>query len=317
MTIFKRKPNNVIALISCVIILLASVSIHPVNTVLAADGLSASPLAEGWYIIQPECARYSALDVSGGNSNAGANVQIWQRNNTASQIFHLSYIGDGYYIITSLLGKVLDGKGAASRSGTNIQTWNFKNGYNQAFKIEKAGSCFYYLKYRQNTNLALDVSGAGSRNGTNVQVYNWSKNNKAQRWTFERMGNFEKNSAVSRVKSTTGSKPISFNIKANGSKSELTLWACNTNYNNRSYVQPSSCALSVRVYSGNKLIINQVLKGKVNTIKIDRKYTNYTVYISKYSQTGKGIIGRTIAGGNNFMNQANYCMISLNNAKIQ
>lgn len=279
-----------------------------------ADTLYAYPISEGWYYISPQCAPSRCLDVAGGRTDSGTNIQIYSRNYSGAQLFHLTYIGDGYYIITSYLGKVLDGQGGRSKSGTNIHTWDFNNGYNQAFRIENAGGGYYYLKYRQNTNLALDVSGGVNRNSANVQVYTWNNSN-AQKWSFSRAASFEKNSAVSRVRSTTNHKPATFNIKTNGRKSTITIWTCNLNWQQKYYIKDSG-KLSVRVYSGNKLIKDTIISGYKNRIKIDKKYKNYTVYISQYQQTGKGIIGRTIAGGNNFTNTAFYCMISLDNAKI-
>lgn len=299
--------------------LLAICAVFSLVTVIAPSEAQAGSWGlkgDGWYQLTPACASGKVLDVSGGSTKKGANIQIYESNSTDAQRFHLTSIGGGYYIITNKAsGKVLDVDGGKTKSGTNVQQWDYKSGTNQVFKIESAGNGYYYLKPKNNTNLALDVSGGKSANSTNVQVYTWSKNNKAQMWKLWCMNSaVEAYSSVSSIKSTTKSKPASFNVNANGTKSTVTVWACNTDLTNTVYQLQSSSSLNVLIVSGNKTIVNEVFKGKSKTFTIPAKYTSYTVYVSRYVMSGNNILTQTIAGGKNFTNLGYYCQVSLNNA---
>lgn len=49
------------------------------------------------------------MDIDNASTNSGANVQLFNSNNTAAQKFSIKSVGDGYYKIQcEATGKVLD-----------------------------------------------------------------------------------------------------------------------------------------------------------------------------------------------------------------
>ena len=145
---------------------------------------TSADVANGTYFIRMASRANSVLDVYGGSSADGANVQIWQNNDTGAQKWNFSRNGDGSYtIVNAASGKALDVKDAAASSGTNIQQWSRNGSAAQRWYIEYVSSGFR-LSSALNAAFVIDVSGGNAANGTNVALYA-SNDSKAQRFTFK------------------------------------------------------------------------------------------------------------------------------------
>lgn len=145
---------------------------------------TSADVANGTYFIRMASRPNSVLDVSGGSSADGANVQIWQNNDTGAQKWNFSRNVDGTYtIVNAASGKALDVKDAAVSSGTNIQQWSRNGSAAQRWYIEYASGGFR-LSSALNTAFVIDVFGGNAANGTNVVLYA-SNDSKAQRFTFK------------------------------------------------------------------------------------------------------------------------------------
>ena len=145
---------------------------------------TSADVANGTYFIRMAPRANSVLDVSGGSSADGANVQIWQNNDTGAQKWNFSRNVDGSYtIVNAASGKALDVKDAAASSGTNIQQWSRNGSAAQRWYIEYVSGGFR-LSSALNTAFVIDVSGGNAANGTNVALYA-SNDSKAQRFTFK------------------------------------------------------------------------------------------------------------------------------------
>lgn len=145
---------------------------------------TSADVANGTYFIRMASRANSVLDVSGGSSADGANVQIWQNNDTGAQKWNFSRNVDGSYtIVNAASGKALDVKDAAASSGTNIQQWSRNGSAAQRWYIEYVSGGFR-LSSALNTAFVIDVSGGNAANGTNVALYA-SNDSKAQRFTFK------------------------------------------------------------------------------------------------------------------------------------
>lgn len=139
------------------------------------------PIADGIYRF--ETKNGMRLDVNGASHSSGANIQLWEKNDSDAQIFKVEYQNNGYYKITNVAsGKVLDIDGGNAHNGANVIQYGWHGGPNQQWKIVSSGESGYYcLLSAQNTTQALDISGGIFKNGTNVQ--SWEKNNSdAQKW---------------------------------------------------------------------------------------------------------------------------------------
>lgn len=145
---------------------------------------TSADVANGTYFIRMAPHASSVLDVSGGSSADGANVQFWQNNDSGAQKWNFSRNGDGSYTITNAAsGKALDVKDAAAYSGTNIQQWSRNGSAAQRWYIEYVSGGFR-LSSALNAAFVIDVSGGNATNGTNVALYA-SNDSKAQRFTFK------------------------------------------------------------------------------------------------------------------------------------
>lgn len=144
---------------------------------------TSATIDNGTYFIRMASRAGSVLDVSGGSHSDGANVQIWQNNDSGAQKWNFSRNGDGSYnIVNAASGKALDVKDAAASSGTNIQQWSRNGSAAQRWYIDYVPGGFK-LSSALNGAFAIDVSGGSSVNGTNVALYA-SNDSRAQRFTF-------------------------------------------------------------------------------------------------------------------------------------
>ena len=123
------------------------------------------------------------LDVSGGSTKSGANVQIYTKNRSAAQRFLLDYADDGYYRIVNLQsGKVLDVAGGSKVNGTNIWQYVWNGSDAQLWSLEENGGGYSIVS--KASGKVLDVAGGSNRAGTNVQLYD-SNQTAAQTWYLD------------------------------------------------------------------------------------------------------------------------------------
>lgn len=107
-----------------------------------------------------------ALDISGGDYNDNANLQIWNKENVSQQIFSITSTNGIYYkMIAKHSKKVL-----TVTSNNNVVQATDKNTDNQKWFFESIGNGYYKIQSKS-TGLYLDVNNNKTANGTNVQVY--------------------------------------------------------------------------------------------------------------------------------------------------
>jgi len=84
-----------------------------------------------------------ALDVSGGSSDNGANVQIYSNYGGDAQKFYIREVSSNVYTITTKVSngeKALDAEGARTSDGTNILQWTDEGKSNQTWTFKSAES---------------------------------------------------------------------------------------------------------------------------------------------------------------------------------
>ena len=136
-------------------------------------------MSAGTYEFAPAKSTDLRLDVDGGLSDDGANVQIWTANGSSAQRWTVTSAGSGYYAIASVAsGKVLDIAGGSSSAGTNVQQWgsNGTNAQRWRFVMGPEG-----VIIQSALGTVLDVQGGGTTDGTNVWAYD-SNGTRAQAW---------------------------------------------------------------------------------------------------------------------------------------
>jgi|GEM_PF-2166336 len=139
-----------------------------------------SSVANGLYKLV-NAGSNKALDVSGGNTADGTNVQIWTDTSGASQQWQVTQNADGTYkLVNPSSGKALDVNGGGTLDGTNVQIWTDNASSAQKWQIVQNADGTYKL-LNPTSGKVLDVSGGNTADGTNVQI--WTDNGSAaQKW---------------------------------------------------------------------------------------------------------------------------------------
>ncbi len=76
------------------------------------------------------------LDVNGGSSTAGLQLQQWTANGGTNQQWYLKPAGGGYYTIVSHdSGLVADVYGASTSDGAQVVQWTANGGANQQWQL--------------------------------------------------------------------------------------------------------------------------------------------------------------------------------------
>ena len=128
----------------------------------------------------PSYTDNTVMDVSGGSSQNGANIQSYQFNETGAQKFNIKQNDDGSYsIINSINKKAIDVCGGSTQSGANVWLYAPNDTDAQKWIITKNGDEFSFKN--RGSGLMLDVAGGSSASGANVQVYN-QNGTAAQSW---------------------------------------------------------------------------------------------------------------------------------------
>lgn len=120
------------------------------------------------------------LDISAGSLNNGANVQIYEKNESGAQRYYFSKDSQGYYTITVIgTGKVLDVDSGNIVQTTNVHQWANNGSDAQKWILIKNDNGSYSI-INKASGLALDVANGQFVNGSNIQVYRYTKGNKSQ-----------------------------------------------------------------------------------------------------------------------------------------
>jgi lipoprotein-anchoring transpeptidase ErfK/SrfK len=136
-----------------------------------------TPLPEGRYIIRSAVSDTRVLDIAGGSSASGANLQLHSSNMTTAQLFEFSYDEQGLYTIKNVNSKrVLDVQWEQTKQGTNVWQYASNNSLAQKWIVTESGSG-YRIATALNSKRVLDVTGASNHDGANIQI--WSSNGTA------------------------------------------------------------------------------------------------------------------------------------------
>lgn len=143
-------------------------------------------LADGTYNIQSLVNPNYVLDIYGGYTTNGANVQLYRSNDTEAQLFKVTHDSQGYVTFTNVKsGKVLDVYGSTKKNNQNI--WQFSSNGSRAQKwIVKPDGNGYVIISALDSNYVLDLSTGKAVNSSNIQLYTYCRSN-AQRWKFSKL----------------------------------------------------------------------------------------------------------------------------------
>lgn len=163
-----------------------------------------------------------SLDVSGGSTQQGANVQQHNTNDTDAQKWVITKESDGFYKLTHKgTNQVLDVDNNSSQAGANVQQWTDLGTNAQRWKIELMSDGYFKLTHK-NTSLCLDVVNNLAEPGTNVHQYT-DNGNDAQRWKLDliKPASGTAKSSQSKLKTEDEADTNAFNVYPNPAENTL------------------------------------------------------------------------------------------------
>lgn len=143
--------------------------------------LPAADIDEGVYVIS-NVGSNRVLDVSGGSSDSGANVQQYGQNDTPAQRWRIEKYNGHYLLVNVASGRVLDVSGAKCANGTNVQQYELNHTNAQLWDFVSRQDGGYFIKSCLG-DYVLDISGGSVSNGANAQIFDWNATN-AQVWSL-------------------------------------------------------------------------------------------------------------------------------------
>lgn len=156
------------------------------NIILNNNIVNTDNIEEGYYRIHSKINYNYVLDVLNNSLEAGANLQLYESNNTNAQKFRIKKRADGTYkILNAVSGMALDVQGAVLENGTNIQTWGDTDNAAQKWTFSKKDTNIYAINLA-NTRFVIDLKDANVTNGSNIQIWEFS-NSPQNLWILEKL----------------------------------------------------------------------------------------------------------------------------------
>lgn len=129
-------------------------------------------ITESTYVISNYTQAKYVLDVSNGSKNSGANVWVFQSNNTNAQKWKVKKDSVGYITFINIgSNKALDVYNGNASNGTNIWQFNYNDSYAQKWIAKKNTDGSLTFLSALNSNYVLDISTGTVRNQQNIQLY--------------------------------------------------------------------------------------------------------------------------------------------------
>lgn len=142
-------------------------------------------LADGTYTIQSSVNSRYVLDIANGSTASGANVQLYQSNDTSAQQFKVTHDSQGYVTFTNVKsGKVLDVYNGTAKNGNNVWQFTSNNSRAQKWIVRKDGNGYSIIS-ALNSNYVLNIANGKAYNGNNVELYSYSGSS-SNRWLFNK-----------------------------------------------------------------------------------------------------------------------------------
>ena len=146
---------------------------------------SVNILSSGTYTIQAYKNTKYVVDVTSASNANGANIQLYQSNNSGAQKWNVVQNSDNTFTFKNAAnGKSIDLKNASAISGANIQQWAPNNTAAQKWIPEYIDGGGIRLVSAVNENFSIGFAGTTLSNGVNVELQSSSLAD-SQKFTFE------------------------------------------------------------------------------------------------------------------------------------
>lgn len=183
------------------------------NTVAVQDGVR--------YFVSSNVNMSLVLDVMGGSTANGGNIQLWAENAVNQQKFVIRSTGDGWYrLVNERSGKVLDVANGNAANRANLQQYTWNNTDAQKFRFIDAGSGLSYIQSKLGTY--LDVAAGQNKNGANIQMFTLNRTN-AQKFRLDALN--KTNYIRTTILSKTTARVTVFNSSVSASSMKFPTWS--------------------------------------------------------------------------------------------
>lgn len=189
---------------------IASVILCGSGMMNTAKAMENTAIKEGYYVLEN---RYSGknLNVSGGKTANGTNINIYKSNGKTNQIYKIYKINSSYALtpVCDSSGKLVNVQGDKVKQNANVMLYTkSSNGHSTQRWIFEKVSGGYVIKSANNTKYVLTCTG--SKNSSNVNVQAYKNGDKKQIWklqyknslynTDEELNSLNKEKNVSQIK---------------------------------------------------------------------------------------------------------------------
>ena len=147
----------------------------PSDIVVTPNSNTVTNIEQRWYSLRPKGNKHKALDIDGGSTVNGGNLQVYDWNRTKSQLFDISSSGvNGSYNIVPIPAyeagttRYITVQYASLNSGENVFQWEGNGSNSQRWYIEKNSDGTYSFRNIR-SGLYLDIYYGKLDNGTNVR----------------------------------------------------------------------------------------------------------------------------------------------------
>jgi endoglucanase len=141
-----------------------------------------------WFRLTPRHATDKCLEVAGGETANGSNVQMGSYFGYEWQQWRFEDAGGGYYRITPRYAtdKCLDVSGVSQDNGATIHIWDYQGGANQQWLFNDTGDGYYSIAARH-SGKCVDVAEASTADGANVHQWDYL-GGANQQWSLTEAG---------------------------------------------------------------------------------------------------------------------------------
>lgn len=245
-------------------------------------------LADGTYTISTLLNSNYVLDVKDGSTSNGANIQLYEANDTAAQQFKVSHDSQGYVTFTNVKsGRVLDLNGAIVKDAGNIQQYTSNGTRAQKWIVKQDGNG-YVVMSAINPNYILDLNGGSVRNESNIQLHSVTGSN-SQRWNITKYVSKDEriNSLAAQNKNTLADGVYEINsVKNSNYTLDVNSASTRNGANVQLYLRNGTQAQAFRVSHDSQgfVTFTNINSGKV--IDLDGAITKNGRNIHQYASNG-------------------------------
>jgi sucrose-6-phosphate hydrolase SacC (GH32 family) len=165
-----------------------SIEVWEMDDLATAPGGGADVQDGATYRIQ-SASSGKILEVDGGSTSDGANVQQWEWTGADRQKWIAHELRDGVFRFENVAsGKMLDVRDAGTANGDSAVQWDWWGGDNQQWTVDRVDDVeeTVYRVRNVNSGKVLDPEDGSGSNGEDVQQWDWLDGDN-QRWQFDRV----------------------------------------------------------------------------------------------------------------------------------